>query len=393
MESIETMHKKRKEQLAQQRGVSPRKAPPQTRYSSSSSGASSTSSPSFSVRAIAGGSGDATGGIGENAVPTWSPRYGVDAAAQYHAEQDDKARSSRGLTLRDMMSVTVPSQNTAHFRMQSMHLETGAGFGKSAPQSARDDISRPVTKTNYFDETYMPPGMSPPKSLANRRRTAPSTSSTSASQSSSSGNGSGALSLSEIKRLALKDHLAKNSKTKTRGPRVGGKSGSSNRRSYREGGNHRGAGSRFQESQRRLERRGNAGKGSPAIKRSHGDASEEGRKNKSLSTRYCYPNERRLHNLDSNYNIEVPLVPPSRRKFAAMKEERGQMAAHGGSTSKLAAVRSKDKGLQKKAQLKVAKILADVARGRAPDGSYGPAKPPSRLWPTNSYNAKSPKRQ
>ena len=76
-----------------------------------------------------------------------------------------------------------------------------------------------------------------------------------------------------------------------------------------------------------------------------------------------------------------------------MKEERGQMAAHGGSTSKLAAVRSKDKGLQKKAQLKVAKILADVARGRAPDGSYGPAKPPSRLWPTNSYNAKSPKRQ
>ena len=203
--------------------------------------------------------------------------------------------------------------------------------------------------------------------------------------------------MSEIKKLALKDHLAKSREKKRRGGGGGNKNnnnnGSGRRRSYREGANRRGAGSRFQDSQRRLEQRSNAGRGSPAMKRGHGGSIAAGKKTKPISSRYCYPNERGIHSLDNDYDFEVPLVPPSRRKFAAMKEERGLMAAHGGSSSKLAAARSKDKGLQKKAQLKVAKILADVARGRTPDGSYGPNKPPSKLWPTNSYNAESPKRR
>ena len=106
-------------------------------------------------------------------------------------------------------------------------------------------------------------------------------------------------------------------------------------------------------------------RGAPAVKRSN-DRPDEAKS--PISSRYCYPNERWAHDSSSQHDFEVPLVPPSRRKFAAMREERKLMAANGENTSALAAARSKDGELQKKAQLRVSKLLADAARGRAPDG-------------------------
>ena len=305
-------------------------------------------------------------GSHHNHNPAWSSTYKQgDLHEGYSRQLNTEGASFRGLTLRDMMKVTVPSRNTKHYRMQSMHYETGAGSGISIPLSAEEDISRPVAKKSYFAESYIPPGMSPPRSpskvleatfLSKERMH---------------------LSLSQIKRLALQDHQKK----------IQGKSlrrKTKRRRSFREGANNANqrGGSHFLTSHQIHRQERAASHRSAVVKRG---TTGKNRKSKPAPTKYCYPNERKLNHLDREYDCEVPMVPPSRRKFAEVKEERTLLAAHGSSRSSEAVSKSREKDSLGNAQLRVEKILANVARGRAPDGGYGKTKPPRNLWPTNSY--------
>ena len=96
------------------------------------------------------------------------------------------------------------------------------------------------------------------------------------------------------------------------------------------------------------------------------------------TTTYRYPNEKRMSNVDNQR--QAPLVPPSRRKLSEAKEERGFRNGSMSNRKK----RQNDEEADIVAQLKVEQILADAARGRAVNGSYGKHKPPSQLWPSNS---------
>lgn len=92
---------------------------------------------------------------------------------------------------------------------------------------------------------------------------------------------------------------------------------------------------------------------------------------------YRYPNERKIAIVDQR---QAPLVPPSRRKLAEVKEER--IFRNGGMSTRRRSEDDEDAVVQ--AQLKVEQILADAARGRAVNGSWGKNKPPLVLWPSSA---------
>lgn len=78
---------------------------------------------------------------------------------------------------------------------------------------------------------------------------------------------------------------------------------------------------------------------------------------------------------------QAPPVPPSRRKLAESREERS--FRNGGMS---ASKKSKEEAEEAEvaAQLKVEQILADAARGRAVNGTWGKSKPPKLLWPSSA---------
>ena len=79
--------------------------------------------------------------------------------------------------------------------------------------------------------------------------------------------------------------------------------------------------------------------------------------------RYHYPNERSWTVMDT----DMPIVPPSRRKLRETNAERAEKPPS-------------------RTKLGVGEILARAARGKlyVEHGSYGPMKPPPKLWPSGS---------
>ena len=320
--------------------------------------------------------------------PTAAPRQNItyeaeDVIAEEHRQT---AREARGLTMRDMMNVTVPYRNQAgNHRMQDMTFDTGAGY--SDPRRKLPASQTSPNKKEYFANSYMPPGMSPPKLQV--KQTSTSTSSLNSSFSymtSSSSTSSKSLSLSELKKMAIQKQLAdqeerealkrgelrrrKNAKKTTNGH------GGRRRRSFNEGSNARltGSSSRLRSSRRS----GQSSTSSPASKRTGSNNEYDDESTVPQTTRYVYPNERRMTNL--NHIRQAPQVPPSRRKTEEAKEERS--FRNGGMASQRQMKNQEAASVQ--AQLKVEQILADAARGKNPHGSWGRSKPPKKFYPTGS---------
>ena len=281
------------------------------------------------------------------------------------------AQMMRGLTIRDVMQVTVPFRNQeGHHRFQDMEYVTGAGRGKNHKPAPR--IQTPTkSPARFYAESYVPPGMSPPKKNN--------------SSSSSSFSSSSAVSptIAELKRLAIVKQKEidieekRRREAKKRGERYVPRGGLVRKKRSTGGGGGGGGGAK---TRRRSFNEGSnsRSKGSSRLLRTKGSAPTT-RRQQEYPTKYEYPNERRKTAVDGL--AQAPPVPPSRRKLAESREERS--FRNGGMS---ASKKSKEEAEEAEvaAKLKVEQILADAARGRAVNGTWGKSKPPKQLWPSSA---------
>jgi hypothetical protein len=346
MPSMQKMHKTAKAKKGRQTSS------PSSKSSRSSSGMNSTTATTATILS--------------------TPRYSLNEVDRVYegeevldAENRRTAHEARGLTIRDVMKITVPYRNSAgHHRMQSMSYKTGAGY-----RDARTKETPITKKQQYFADSYIPPGMSPPKHTHPSQRATPKSPS-----------------LSELKQMGIakQRHDSEEREALKRGElrrkdanklqkTMGNNNSTRRRRSFNEGSNSRRRGG-SRNSRLHSSRPGS----SPATKRT-GAANDYDDDNQHVpqTTRYVYPNERRMADLDDVR--QAPQVPPSRRKLAEVQEERH--FRNGGMSKR----RLQDQEeAESAAQLKVEQILAEAARGRAANGSWGKTKPPKRLWPSSA---------
>ena len=302
--------------------------------------------------------------------------------ALYDASRQN-AHETRGLTIRDLMKVTVPFRNQAgHHRLQTMEYATGAGYNNGraqpsfAPRYSSTAPSKHGQKKEFFANSYVPPGMS-------------STTTKTPARASPSIGDLKRMAIAKQKQLVVKQrmdrladkrgeprrHASKRVPTR-KIQRNGGK------RMFYEGSNARrpNGGSRLHSSSSPVKRssspRSPQSSSPPKSSTSPPSSASPPLSSTTITTSsYRYPNERVVPCVQLR---QAPLVPPSRRKLAEATEER--------TFRKGTNRRSKedDEEAQMVAQLRVEQILADAARGKNPNGSWGKNKPPVKFWPSSA---------
>lgn len=239
-----------------------------------------------------------------------SRQHAYDPERALRNESEQQAHENRGLTIQDVMKVTVPYRNQPHYRTQSLALVTGAT--KSSRTGSAETISASRRKQKeYFSQSYIPPGMAPPKSKARAKKPTPQE-------------------LAELARQQAKPRRQKassSSSSSRRPPSTG------SRRSFNEGSNQR-----FRPK---------------VIRDSAASARKQAAQHSPTKPRYHYPGERRLSHLA---NSDRPPVPPSRRKMREHEMARSARGAHSASSAE--------------AVLRVERVLAAAARGKLNTGQW-----------------------